>query len=69
MNLESEEVKHFFYVFSFSFLEEWFHDTVDEMMKWIDHAISHARIRDASITELDSHMNTEKDRADGCLCV
>ena len=69
VNLESEEVKHFFYVFSFSFLEEWFHDTVDEMMKWIDHAISHARIRDASITELEFPYEYRKGQKQMAACV
>ena len=69
VNLESEEVKHFFYVFSCSFLEKWFHDTVDEMMKWVDHAVSHARSRDASITELEFPYEYRKGQKQMAACV
>ena len=53
----------------YSFLEEWFHETVDEMMKWIDHAISHARIRDASITELEFPYEYRKGQKQMAACV
>ena len=69
VNLESEEVKQFFYVFSCSFLEKWFHNTVDEMMKWVDHAISHARSRDASITELEFPYEYRKGQKQMAACV
>ena len=69
VNLESEEVKQFFYVFSCSFLEKWFHDTVDEMMKWVDHAVSHARSRDASITELEFPYEYRKGQKQMAACV
>lgn len=69
VNLESEEVKQFFYVFSCSFLEKWFHDTVDEMMKWVDHAVSHARSRDSSITELEFPYEYRKGQKQMAACV
>ena len=69
VNLESEEVKLFLYVFSCSFLEKWFHDTVDEMMKWVDHAVSHARSRDASITELEFPYEYRKGQKQMAACV
>lgn len=56
-------------MFSCSFLEKWFHNTVDEMMKWVDHAISHARSRDASITELEFPYEYRKGQKQMVACV
>ena len=39
------------------------------MMKWIDHAISHARIRDASITELEFPYEYRKGQKQMAACV
>lgn len=69
VNLESEEVKQFLYVFAYSFLNNWFHDTVDEMMKWVDHAVSHARLRDGSIAELEFPYEYRKGQKQMAACV
>lgn len=69
VNLDSEDIKRFFLVFSYQTLEAWFEDTVDKMMEWVDFAVCHARTRDASIEKIEFPYEYRKGQKDMAACV
>ncbi len=70
VNLDSEDIKRFFFVvFSYETLEAWFEDTVDKMMEWVDFAVCHARTRDASIEKIEFPYEYRKGQKDMAACV
>jgi Rad3-related DNA helicase len=69
VQLETEDIKQFQVTYSYDFLEKWFDNLLDEMMKWVDYAIQHARLRDASIDNLEFPYEYREGQKNMAACV
>lgn len=65
-NLDTEEIKRFQEVFSYSDLEEWFSNLVEQYCKWTQFEVDHKRLRNDSIQTLTfpyAYRDGQKDMA------
>lgn len=52
-NLDNEEIKRFHEVFLFEYLQEWFHDLIEEYCKWAQFDVDNRTLRNDSIADLE----------------
>ena len=69
VNLDTEEIKRFSENFTFTYLEKWYSDLIDELLKWVDYAISHGDERNDTIEELEFPFEYRKGQRDMVACV
>lgn len=69
VNLDSEEIKRFTENFTFEYLEKWYSDLIDELLRWVDYAVSHGDERNDTIDALEFPFEYRKGQKDMVACV
>lgn len=69
VNLESEEVKQFIELYTFQELHEWFYAMIDQLLQWIDYAVTHSLERNDSIEALEFPFAYRKGQKEMAACV
>lgn len=69
VNLDTEEIKRFSENFTFEYLEKWYSDLIDELLRWVDYAVSHGDERNDTIDALEFPFEYRKGQKDMVACV
>lgn len=69
VNLESEEVKQFIELYTFQELHKWFYVMIDQLLQWIDYAVTHSLERNDSIEALEFPFAYRKGQKEMAACV
>ncbi|MGN0394001.1 MAG: ATP-dependent DNA helicase [Coprococcus sp.] len=69
VNLDTEEIKRFNEEFTFEYLEGWYQNLIDELLKWVDYAAEHIEKRDMSIAKLEFPFEYRKGQKKMAACV
>ena len=69
VNLESEEVKQFIELYTFQELHKWFYAMIDQLLQWIDYAVTHSLERNDSIEALEFPFAYRKGQKEMAACV